>query len=529
MVKFKMFYDSDKETEWLNRMAEQGWAMTGFFFGFYRFAKCEPGEYIYQVDITEKMFSLSEDYQQFMKEMGVEVVCLWGPWVILRRRAEDGSFKMYTDVESTITHYTKVRKWFSVAGMVEFACLIEGIYCAMLQKQGQVMGWVIVFAAAVIMLLLMREVVRLNGILTELNGRLGRKISEPGGTFSALVSGLRMGGVGIGLLCAVILYPMMVGLLHELGHCIVVWIYGGTVTGFHPFSPNPYMTYEGFGLPSALIDIGGSVLPLVAAAAVLLFYRGSKKHSWLNICLGIISSITLLTVVPWIVQPVCYLFGLADQTEDIIKFINNTGFHPVAVTLCSIIVFALMCLLLVKKIPKLFGCGSGPTRKAAGTKFMISIASLMIALGIVIQVLGLLSPASADEVLAEGNFQYTAESSRDSMLQEKFDIEIQKPGEYAVHVEWETDSEGIVAAVVLRDEDEVYFYCTGSIYLSVDSHLMHLDRSSYDFSFYILRCEEDWLEFCRIAGADANDLADVSWQPDAPPTATGSYRLVQKK
>ena len=37
MVKFRLYFDKDKETKWLNKMAAAGWAMIGFFAGFYKF------------------------------------------------------------------------------------------------------------------------------------------------------------------------------------------------------------------------------------------------------------------------------------------------------------------------------------------------------------------------------------------------------------------------------------------------------------------------------------------------------------
>ena len=111
MVKFRLYLNKDDETKYLNEMAAKGYAMpgprhpmTGFFAGFYSFEKCRPGEFIYQVDITEGMFRVTNDYREFMQEMGVEIVCLWGMWVILRKKAADGPFVLYTDVESTTEH-----------------------------------------------------------------------------------------------------------------------------------------------------------------------------------------------------------------------------------------------------------------------------------------------------------------------------------------------------------------------------------------------------------------------------------------
>lgn len=54
MIKFRLYYDKDKETEWLNGLANEGWAMKGFFAGFYSFEPCEKGEYTYQIDFSNK-------------------------------------------------------------------------------------------------------------------------------------------------------------------------------------------------------------------------------------------------------------------------------------------------------------------------------------------------------------------------------------------------------------------------------------------------------------------------------------------
>lgn len=56
MIRFRLYYNKDTETEWLNKMAADGWALTGFFVGFYRFEACEKGEYTYQVDLGDQLF-----------------------------------------------------------------------------------------------------------------------------------------------------------------------------------------------------------------------------------------------------------------------------------------------------------------------------------------------------------------------------------------------------------------------------------------------------------------------------------------
>lgn len=509
MIRFRMGYDKDKAAKWLNRMAEQGWAMTGYTLGFYRFEKCEPGEYIYQVDIAENLFGVSEGYQQFMEEMGVEIVSIWGPWVTLRRRTEEGPFEMYTDVESTIAHYTKVRKLFQGFGVLECACMLCGIYGAVLQKE--VMGWVTACAAAVILLLFLREIVRLNGILRELNSRLG-KTPEPGGG----LAGMRTGGAVIGLLGVVLLWSALYAVLHVLGRCIAVWICGGTV------SFSPYLTYKGLsGHQSlALVDIAGTVLPLAAAAAILLLYKGSQRHLRLNICLGILSGVSIVTaILPWIVESVCCQVSPIYRNSDVFHFIHHTEAHPAVVTFCAIIVFLLMCLLFAKRVPGFIG-------RVVGRNFMISVGALAIACAAVIQMVSLLF--AADRIAAEGTFRYAMEGNKDSILQEEFAIEIRQPGEYVAYADWEVDRDGVIPAVVFQNEDEIFFSCTG-VFVDAEFQPKYLESGKYTLSFYLLSSEEDWLEYGRITGTDVSDIEDFPYQADALATVTGSYRFVYRR
>ena len=37
MIKFRLYYDKDKMTEYLNEMSRKGYALRGFFAGFLRF------------------------------------------------------------------------------------------------------------------------------------------------------------------------------------------------------------------------------------------------------------------------------------------------------------------------------------------------------------------------------------------------------------------------------------------------------------------------------------------------------------
>lgn len=190
MTKFRLYYDKDKETTWLNQMAKDGYAMTGFFAGFYTFEKCEPGEYLYQMDFGSKFFSIDENYREFMTEQGVEILQSWGYWILLRKPAAAGDFQLYTDVDSSIEHYTKIRNMFKVVTIVELLCFILECLAA-----GAGNTWAIFFAVllGILVLVLMKATLHTNQIINELKERKGEYTATPDGKVSpVLLCGLML-------------------------------------------------------------------------------------------------------------------------------------------------------------------------------------------------------------------------------------------------------------------------------------------------------------------------------------------------
>ena len=168
MIRFRLYYNKDTETEWLNKMAADGWALTGFFAGFYRFEECEKGEYTYQVDLGEQLFSVSSEYRELMEELGVEIVTLWGYWIILRKRTADGPFELYTDVESQIEHYTKILRMFKVVCILEIICMLIEVAGGL---SGNPLGWAAAVLLASFVLVCVNAVGKTKGVLAELEAR----------------------------------------------------------------------------------------------------------------------------------------------------------------------------------------------------------------------------------------------------------------------------------------------------------------------------------------------------------------------
>lgn len=129
MIRWKFTFDKDEEEFWLNDWCQSGWAMTKFFAGVVTFVPCQPGEFIYRIDLIPGRFLQANDYEGyviFMDEMGIEVVQRWGRWVYLRKRAADGPFELYSDTESKIALYHRIRRMFLVALAVEVFGSLSG-------------------------------------------------------------------------------------------------------------------------------------------------------------------------------------------------------------------------------------------------------------------------------------------------------------------------------------------------------------------------------------------------------------------
>ena len=169
MIKFKLYFDKDKETQWLNEMSQKGWAMTGFFAGFYRFEPCEKGKYTYQIDFGNEFFSVSDDYREFMSDSDIEIIQSWGFWVFLRKLSSEGEFQLYTDVDSQIEHYKKIRNMFKAVTVIELICLFIELFSASMTNSPLL--WSFVFLILAIIIAFFNITNRTNDIIHELTER----------------------------------------------------------------------------------------------------------------------------------------------------------------------------------------------------------------------------------------------------------------------------------------------------------------------------------------------------------------------
>ncbi len=174
MIQWKFTFDKDEEEFWLNEWCRQGWAMTKCFCGVVTFAPCQPGEFIYRIDLIPGRFLQATDYEGyviFMDEMGIEVLQRWGRWTYLRKRTAEGPFELYSDTESKITFYNRMRRLFLFALVVEVLCSLSGwnmlvSFPESLLAQGLVGLYIVIIA------MVLRAVWRCSWRITELERQL---------------------------------------------------------------------------------------------------------------------------------------------------------------------------------------------------------------------------------------------------------------------------------------------------------------------------------------------------------------------
>lgn len=153
MKKFRLFFDKDEEEIWLKEMSVKGWAFKKFFLGVYNFEACEPGEYNYQIDLLNNWNGDKNDFTSFMADSGVEVVSQWYRWVYIRKKSSEGPFEMYTDQESKISQYRRIKKFFFVALIIEIICFFMELNAAIQTKSTMMWAFVVLLGVIVITLL----------------------------------------------------------------------------------------------------------------------------------------------------------------------------------------------------------------------------------------------------------------------------------------------------------------------------------------------------------------------------------------
>lgn len=126
-------WEFDKEEAWLDDMAAHGLALTGVGFCTYTFEDAAPGEYAIRMELLDHgpAHSESRQYIRFLEETGAEYLGNMVRWAYFRKRAESGSFDLFSDNASRIRHLNRILLLLFAVGAVNlFAALTNlSVYC----------------------------------------------------------------------------------------------------------------------------------------------------------------------------------------------------------------------------------------------------------------------------------------------------------------------------------------------------------------------------------------------------------------
>ena len=127
-------WEFEKEEQWLNTMAQSGWVLDKLGLCKYEFVSCVPGEYTVRLEMRDH----DQEYIDFMAETGAEYVGRMAKWIYFRKKAADGPFDIFSDIDSRITHLDKIGKMLGISK--ERARQILHQAMEKLQKMGASLG-----------------------------------------------------------------------------------------------------------------------------------------------------------------------------------------------------------------------------------------------------------------------------------------------------------------------------------------------------------------------------------------------------
>lgn len=154
------------------------------------------------------------------------------------------------------------------------------------------------------------------------------------------------------ILPAVILGPVLSGVIHEIGHALVIWAFGGRLHGIQPFwfLGAPHVHFEG--------EIGGAGLSLVYSAGVLavlgvtwtamLWVPFARFSNATAVAWGIVLAAMFTQLIPWAVLPLLALGGVRVR-DDTVHFLDATPIHPVWVSAVSVALLAVTSVVFLRR------------------------------------------------------------------------------------------------------------------------------------------------------------------------------------
>lgn len=128
---YKLFFawQHEKEEKWLNKMSSRGLQLANVGFCSYVFNEGPPDEYTYRLELLNELPSHAKSvtYINFLEETGAEHIGSFFRWVYFRKKTSDGEFDLYSDIDSKIKHFNRIRTLIFIVGMLNVMPFINEV------------------------------------------------------------------------------------------------------------------------------------------------------------------------------------------------------------------------------------------------------------------------------------------------------------------------------------------------------------------------------------------------------------------
>lgn len=125
----RVFFDYEKEEQWLNDMSKRGLEFVSYSLFKYTFVDSQPGKYIYRIELLDQFPSTtkSRDYIEFCQGLGIDHVGSHGRWVFFKKLASQGPFQIFSDSDSIKKHYRTIGTLYAVVGFINVLAILINV------------------------------------------------------------------------------------------------------------------------------------------------------------------------------------------------------------------------------------------------------------------------------------------------------------------------------------------------------------------------------------------------------------------
>lgn len=165
LTKRRLFLNYQREEQWINEMATDGWHLSDYKYTKYTFEKDEPGKYDYRIELLADppTSDKGKEYLEFMEEAEVECVTISSNWAYFRKEATGEPFEIYTDYESRKKHLTRIITTLTIVMLMNLFFAIYNTFITTISslniiKYVSILNWLVVVVFTPLILVYIKNI-----------------------------------------------------------------------------------------------------------------------------------------------------------------------------------------------------------------------------------------------------------------------------------------------------------------------------------------------------------------------------------